>query len=168
MLRWWTDLSAEVHGCDYNGELVRWCQRYLSHAEVTQNTLTPPLPYEDGKFDFVYALSIFTHLSEPEAERWLGELARVIRPGGMLWITVHGEHFADRLIGDQRRRFAAGQIVVQFPELQGTNLCAAFWPGAAVERIMTGRFDVLDRFDPSDPEAKRHELTHDAYLLRAI
>ena len=52
MLRWWSDLpDTSVHGCDYNAELVSWCNANLGFAEVRANELSPPLPYEDGSFD---------------------------------------------------------------------------------------------------------------------
>jgi Methyltransferase domain len=63
MLRWWRDLTGEVHGCDYNVELVAWTRDHLPFAHTAVNELAPPLPYESERFDFLYALSIFTHLT---------------------------------------------------------------------------------------------------------
>jgi ubiquinone/menaquinone biosynthesis C-methylase UbiE len=53
--------------------------------------VTPPLEYEDSKFDFVYALSVFTHLDETLQFQWLLELRRVLRPEGILILTVYNE-----------------------------------------------------------------------------
>ena len=86
-----------IHGCDYNPSLVGWCNANLEFAEVRANRLSPPLPYPNEHFDLLYALSIFTHLTTELAERWLAEMHRVIRPGGMLWFTTHGESLIDRL-----------------------------------------------------------------------
>jgi hypothetical protein len=57
--------------------------------------------------------------------------------------------------------------VVQFPEMEGTNLCSSYWPQSSVAKLAQG-FENLEHFDPSvDPdESKRAELYHDAYLLR--
>ena len=52
----------------------------------------PPLPYEDGYFDFVVAISIWSHYGEPAAIRWLDEMHRIIRPGGHLVFSTHGLH----------------------------------------------------------------------------
>jgi SAM-dependent methyltransferase len=38
-------------------------------------------PYEDSSFDFGFAMSVFTHLLSPTARHYMGELARVLRPG---------------------------------------------------------------------------------------
>lgn len=169
MLRWWEDIpSVAIHGCDYNPSLVGWCNANLEFAEVRANRLSPPLPYPDEHFDLLYALSIFTHLTTELAERWLAEMHRVIRPGGMLWFTTHGESLIDRLSPAEAAEFAAGNIVVHFPEVEGMNLCAMFWPEAAVRRMLGDRFELISRFDPVRDRntATRARLTHDAYLVR--
>ncbi len=170
MCRWWLGSKAEVHGCDYNEKLVEWTAENLSFVAARTNKLTPPLAYRDSQFDCVYALSIFTHLTEANARLWLAELARVVRPGGLVWITVHGESFYNQLVGDDHARFAAGDVVVQFSELEGTNLCATYLSREAVRRLIGTELVIIDYFDPGvDPaEAKRHELFHDAYLLKRI
>jgi len=44
-------------------------------------------PYADASFDFVLATSVFTHLRPDAADRYLGEAARVLVPGGALFAT---------------------------------------------------------------------------------
>lgn len=39
-------------------------------------------PYGANEFDFAFAMSVFTHLPRPVAERYLQEIARVLAPGG--------------------------------------------------------------------------------------
>ncbi|WP_371418093.1 class I SAM-dependent methyltransferase [Acidisoma sp. L85] len=40
--------------------------------------------------DFVYSISVFTHLPEDMQLRWLEELSRVTKPDGVLALSVHG------------------------------------------------------------------------------
>jgi GT2 family glycosyltransferase/2-polyprenyl-3-methyl-5-hydroxy-6-metoxy-1,4-benzoquinol methylase len=169
MLRWWADLSAtSVHGCDYNRELVGWCNDHLRFADVRASEASPPSRYEDASFDLVYAFSIFTHLTSDQAERWLTEMHRVVKPGGLVWFTMHGASLTDRLSAADHAEFAAGNVVVHVPEAEGMNLCSAFWPEAAVRSMLGDRFELISHFDPlHDPAtAERARMSHDAYLVR--
>ena len=84
---------ARLFGCDINPTLVAWCTANLPGTyAVTRRQ--PPLPYDQGAFALVYAVSLFTHLHEPSARAWLQELARVTRPGGLALLTFNDEHTA--------------------------------------------------------------------------
>jgi SAM-dependent methyltransferase len=136
--------------------------------EARTTELQPPLPYPDGAFDFVYAFSVFTHLSVELADRWMAELRRVVKPGGLVWFTIHGQSYRERLLPEEKVRFDAGEIVVWLPEIEGTNLCGAYWPDAAVARMLGGDFEMLVHLDPADDPvtAQQAALEHDAYLIR--
>jgi SAM-dependent methyltransferase len=81
----------ELVGTDTDEASIEWCARHLPFASFAVNDPLPPLSYPDGRFDLVTAVSVFTHLDRDRADRWLGELARVLAPGGVLVATVHGE-----------------------------------------------------------------------------
>lgn len=95
VLRHLRKLPAEMHGSDYNPDLIAWCRENLRFAEFAVNPLEGPLAYEDGKFGLVYAWSVFTHLTERQQRLWINELTRVLRPGGYLFLTVSGETLLD-------------------------------------------------------------------------
>jgi SAM-dependent methyltransferase len=44
-------------------------------------------PYEDGSFDFIFLASVFTHLLPDDAEHYVEEIGRVMRPGGTCFAT---------------------------------------------------------------------------------
>lgn len=44
------------------------------------------IPFEDKSFDVVYLMQVFEHLREPH--RFMDELARIIKPGGHLYLAV--------------------------------------------------------------------------------
>jgi SAM-dependent methyltransferase len=134
VLRQWVGLSGPaLWGSDYNPKLVAWSQEHLPFASVHRNELEPPLPFADGQFDFVYALSVFTHLAEPLQRAWIDELRRVLRPGGILAFSTRGDQWAFKLNEAERRSYAAGDLVVRYAGVEGTNLCAAFHPRAYVD-----------------------------------
>jgi SAM-dependent methyltransferase len=173
MTRWWAADSArlDINACDYNSELVGWCQENLPFVRATTNDLRPPLPYPDDSFDFVYAFSVFTHLSVELAHSWLAEIRRISKPGGLIWFTVHGDTYRARLPSEQQVRFDAGEVVVWFPEIEGTNLCAAYWPGGSVNEMLGNGLEVLAHLDPlADPASAQgaQVAPHDAYLVRCV
>jgi SAM-dependent methyltransferase len=92
-------------GFDVVPEGITWCaERYRGRhpnfsfkVAAVNNRLYRPeggvpardytFPYRDGSFDFAFATSVFTHLLPDEADRYLAETARVLRPGGRLLAT---------------------------------------------------------------------------------
>lgn len=84
-----------LYGTDIDSEAIAWCQdNYGNLATFDVNEAEPPTRYPDDYFDFIYAISVFTHLPEDMQFRWLGELARITKPQGYLVLSVHGaNHF---------------------------------------------------------------------------
>jgi 2-polyprenyl-3-methyl-5-hydroxy-6-metoxy-1,4-benzoquinol methylase len=62
-------------------ELIPWIQHRLI-------TSMQPLPFDDGSFEVIFANSVFSHLSEKACRYTLGELARLLSPGGVLVVSV--------------------------------------------------------------------------------
>ena len=56
--------------------------------------MVPHVPFEDSSFDLVFSGSVFTHIDDL-ADAWFLELRRVLKPGGLLYFTVHDTHSAD-------------------------------------------------------------------------
>ena len=84
--------DADVWGADIDIRLVDWILKYLGNRpRVFHSTVLPFLPVQDSFFGLVYALSVFTHIDEFELA-WLCELRRILRPGGVAYITAHTDH----------------------------------------------------------------------------
>jgi SAM-dependent methyltransferase len=90
-IMWFEGKKVKFYGTDIDAEAIQWCQDNLKFARFTANGAIPPLEYEDSKFDLIYAVSVFTHLDENRQFQWLLELRRVLRPEGILIITVYNE-----------------------------------------------------------------------------
>lgn len=84
--------EIDVWGADIDVRLVDWNLTYLGdRPKVLHSTTLPFLPVEDNFFGLVYALSVFTHIDQFELA-WLCELRRILRPGGIAYITVVTDH----------------------------------------------------------------------------
>ena len=146
VLRHWKSLprTTVVYGTDYNERLVNWSRKNLRFARFNVNQLTPPLAYADDTFDLVYALSVFTHLTEDLCEAWMDEFYRIVKPGGAAIVTTHGGATTHLLTEDQLRDYEGGAIVVQYEERAGENLCMTFHPPAYVAAHLIQKFTLAE------------------------
>jgi SAM-dependent methyltransferase len=161
--RWAGLRGVSVYGSDRDERAIEWSRRNLPFAEFETNGLAPPLVFEDASFDLVYALSVLTHLPEELQRLWLRELHRVLRPGGRLLVTTHGEHYLPKLDKSERARFEAGELVVRRKEAAGTNLCAAYHPRSYVEHeLLPPGFELAEFVE----EGAKGNPAQDLYLAR--
>jgi SAM-dependent methyltransferase len=158
--RHWRRLPrTAVHGTDVNGKLVSWCAQNLTFATFSRNDLAPPLAFPDRRFDAAYAFSVLTHLPEELTFAWLDELARVLRPGGLLVVSTHGEAYVDMLPPEEQERFRRGEAIVQRSSVAGTNLCSAIHPAGYIRAEFGRGLEVLEHVPaPVDP-LRDHDLT---------
>jgi SAM-dependent methyltransferase len=155
-------LGHAVHGTDLNPRLVDWCRDHLPFGRFELNALGPPLPFDAERFAVVYALSVFTHLPESLQIAWMYELRRVLRPGGHLIFTTHGERYVGELAQDDRSSFEAGQLVIKRDDRPGSNVCGAYHPKAYVRDHLSRGFVVVD-FAAEGAAGNPHQ---DLWLLR--
>lgn len=133
----------EVYGADYNRETIEWCSRHIPEVNFSVNAVTPPLPFDDNFFDALYGISIFTHLSEENHQRWRQELLRVMKPGGILLLTTQGEAFRPRLTAAERKLFDQHQLVVRARVKEGHRLYSAFHPAAYVQSLFSEGAEIV-------------------------
>ena len=70
---------------EYRHLFPRWQQRATTIAAYGET-----LPFDDGQFDIVLCHNVVDHAESPR--RIVEEIARVLRPGGLLYFTVHVHH----------------------------------------------------------------------------
>ena len=98
-LRWLMESYPATHfvGADVDVDAIEWCVRNLHSGEFVNSTPEPPLPFKSGYFDVVYCFSVFTHLDERMQDLWLAEIKRILKPRGIVILTVHGGQAAAAL-----------------------------------------------------------------------
>ena len=86
-----SDSPGEIWGCDLAPANVQWIKRHLpDQINCVENSAEPKLAFEDNFFDVVTAFSVFTHIDKEEID-WLLELKRIVRPDGILYLTIHND-----------------------------------------------------------------------------
>lgn len=132
--------KGEYYGFDVNRPVIEWCRANISSeypnfnfqvADIYNAAYNPTgkhsaseytFPYESEFFDFVFAKSVFTHLPPEDLNRYLGEIARVLRTGGRALLTF-------LLLNEESKQgILAGKSALDFGPA-----CDDFW---AVNRAM--------------------------------
>jgi SAM-dependent methyltransferase len=93
--------EAEIWGCDLDQPSISWLAQNLSPPfQFFESADVSTLPQEDGYFDLIYAFSVYTHLTENWAG-WMLEHHRVLKDGGLLFVTFLGEGMTQHLIDEE-------------------------------------------------------------------
>lgn len=96
-----------LYGLEPNPLFVQVARALNPYVAFVGGGYEPPTVFGDRKFDVVVAWSVFTHLPTPLARQWLEEFARIVKPGGLVFVTAWGERFIDQLV-EQKKRMRAG------------------------------------------------------------
>jgi ubiquinone/menaquinone biosynthesis C-methylase UbiE len=150
----------EVMICDVNINNIDWVLENLPPGfSAFKNSPMPSLPIPDDYFDVVTAFSVFTHMNEYEFG-WLYELRRVLKPGGILYASVHNDDtwrilpstwvFNNVLLQseDFRVTYQPGselteRLIFEYSS-ESTYNCNAFHPNTYLHRIWGRIFQILD------------------------
>lgn len=94
-------------GFDIMPAVIRWCQDAVTprfpnfrfvladlhsdryHPDGASPASRYVFPYLDGVFDYVFLGSVFTHMLTADVDNYLGEIARVMKPGGQCVISYY-------------------------------------------------------------------------------
>jgi SAM-dependent methyltransferase len=139
---------GHAQGIDVDEGAVQFCHE--RGVEDVQQVTDMPLPFEGGTFDLVTAFDVLEHIEDDRGT--LRELHRVMRPGGMLMISVPAYRFlwgAQDEISHHKRRYIAPEIrermreagfkvgrlsyfnTILFPAIAGIRLLRPYKPGSA-------------------------------------
>jgi SAM-dependent methyltransferase len=101
-LRWFSNRKPNFYGTDVDSQAIEWCRSNLKFASFDTNSQIPPLRYDDCTFDFIYVLSVFTHINEDLQFKWIKELHRILTKGGIMLATFHGAGSFNGLLPEEK------------------------------------------------------------------
>jgi SAM-dependent methyltransferase len=121
---------GHYRGFDVDRRAVEWAERNVrrpgrdvrfAHVDVANGHYHPSgsidpdsftFPYADAEFDFVFAMSVFTHLLSPATANYLQQIGRVLRPGGRALLSFVLLPPEEQTLGDvATERFYRGVLV---------------------------------------------------------
>ncbi|HKP95112.1 MAG TPA: class I SAM-dependent methyltransferase [Fibrobacteria bacterium] len=97
--------GARYEGFDITRSGVEWCRKNISvkfphfrfqPVDLYNKIYNPKgatqardfrFPFADGTFDFLFLTSVFTHMFPDDVNRYISEIARVLKPGGRCLAT---------------------------------------------------------------------------------
>lgn len=143
--------DVELYGSDYNKKSIKWNQKNIKGIQFIVNQLEPPLSFQPAFFNCVYAISVFTHLSEEMHTQWIQEIERILKPGGLIIITTHGDLTTNRLLSHEKHLYNSGKLVVRGDVKEGKKWYQAYHSPKFVRNNLLKSFDILHngRFDSS-------------------
>jgi SAM-dependent methyltransferase len=80
-----------IEGADVDSDNLDWCKRTFASTNFHLLPLFPPSELKNDTYDLIFGISIFTHLNETAQIKWLEELSRILKPNGIVLVSVHGD-----------------------------------------------------------------------------
>jgi len=168
---------GNLYGSDVTSEFINICRNTFNTdgggVTFDVNNPFPPIKYDEKYFDIIMAYSLFSHLSEDAHLAWLKEFLRVLKPNGLLFLTIRQQTFLSDLrdisIGDEKisdynkilieklgsdtiqKRFNRGEYIYH-PSGGGYEMTNDFYgdtviPDKYIHRNWTKYFDVVEHYD---------------------
>ena len=105
-------LVDNLFATDVLEEAIEICKKCRIPAHISKTPSRPPTGFSDEFFDVVVSYSVFSHLSKEYFEAWVHEFHRVLRPGGVTFLTTRPREaiqwFKDLRESDDVPEFALG------------------------------------------------------------
>jgi 2-polyprenyl-3-methyl-5-hydroxy-6-metoxy-1,4-benzoquinol methylase len=86
---------ANLHGIDVDPELVDICRKTMNYGSFDVVDPLPPTRFPDESFDIVVGYSVFSHLAEHASIAWVKEIARLLKPRGIMIVTTEPREFIE-------------------------------------------------------------------------
>ncbi len=139
--------NARIYGSDVDGEAVQWCEDNLPFLAGTYVLPEmPPSNLKSDSLDFIFAISVFTHLPLAVERAWLEELRRIAKPGALIVLsfmpdTAAAEHFTPDMAVKSEDGFSFYKTM-PIPELP-EYYHGSYHSDEAMRSVVGEQFDVL-------------------------
>lgn len=145
---------ARIFGCDSHSRRMDWNRNHNRDIAFTTIAPFPPTPYADDFFDLIIGFSVLTHIDAGSQEAWLAELYRILKPGGILWITTQGEAYTHQLLGFEKRKLLKEGIYTRNGHQPGHRMMSTYHIADSFRDKLSNYFSIRQYFSGKTYPAK--------------
>ncbi len=87
MVKYFNDKNFKALGCDIYDDALKTARRINNKKSIIKAPATK-LPFKRSSFDMLTAISLIEHLTPREAEKFIKEAKRVLKPGGFIFLVT--------------------------------------------------------------------------------
>lgn len=135
VIRHWPENQFTCFGSDVNEKSLAWCKHNFPSIRFLHQQVHPPLDIAEETFDLIYGISILTHLSLSAHFLWIEEFNRILKPGGLLFLTTQGNAFKNKLTQKEKWDFDHGNLVVRGAVKEGHRTFSSFHPELFMKKL---------------------------------
>lgn len=101
------EYGYETHGIDISKDAIKSSKEFSKKHNMKLNIVEGDmreLPFDDESFSFVFSLNSICHLTKKDTMRAIGEMVRVLKPGGYLlvdFMSTESSYYAGSTLGQE-------------------------------------------------------------------
>jgi ubiquinone/menaquinone biosynthesis C-methylase UbiE len=136
--------SSAVYACDINEKMISFNAK--SYKDITYSLISykPPTKYENGYFDLIYGLSIFTHIDDTMQEEWICEMYRILKENGIFLFTTQGRYFNSKLLPFEKQLLAQQGVFSKTYQQKGHRMMSTYNEPEFFKNLLEKYFEVLE------------------------
>ncbi|MDE3253928.1 MAG: class I SAM-dependent methyltransferase [Bacteroidota bacterium] len=146
--------TAQIFGCDTNDRRMEWNQRHPMGIHFSTIALVPPTLYSTAFFDLIIGFSVLTHIDAESQDAWIAELYRILKPGGLLWLTTQGEAYTHQLLGFEKRKLHASGVYTRKGKQPGHRMMSTYHHAKIFQKKLSNHFAIRQFYPGKTNPAK--------------
>ncbi len=129
----------ETHGIDISVSAITASEKFASEHDMKLNIIEGDMraiPYNDASFSYVYSQNSICHLTKKDAMKAIGEMVRVLKPGGYLlvdFMSTESSYYGSSSLGEE---ISSGEY--QYVDKDGDTILHSFHDDGEPDRYFKG------------------------------
>jgi SAM-dependent methyltransferase len=102
--------QGQTIGVDCTSDLIKTCAEDFRDYNFEVIPERPPTSLKSGSIDVITAYSVFSHFSCGQNVRWINEFSRLVKSGGLVFLTTYGEGHLNYLRNADISKLSPGHL----------------------------------------------------------